>query len=202
MYIPTHFRFEEETEILEFMRRYSFAVITSSKEDVPVATHLPFTVEKEGDNVRLYGHFARANDQWKGIEEKRCLVIFSEPHAYISPSHYEKSLNVPTWNYLSVHVYGRPKIITNEAEAFALLKRMIHTFEAEYLQQWEGLPEDYKLKMLKGIVPFVFEVEEILAKKKLSQNKSDKERQNIIEAFEKSEDQNAVEIANLMKSRG
>ena len=147
----------------------------------------------------LSSHFAKANPQAGVLEGKEILVIFSEPHAYISPKFYEKEQNVPTWNYLAVHAYGRATQITDEQEMTALLEKSILMFEADYMQQWQKLPQEYKSKMLKGMVAFQINVTSLEGKKKLSQNKTEAEQQRIIEAFSQSDDQNEVQIAEYMK---
>src|SRR4051812_37753472 len=101
MYIPKINLIGDQEEILGFMRQFSFATIVTAKDNLPVATHLPFIVSVDGDQVTLTAHFAKANNQWADIENNQVLVIFTEPHAYISPKNYDKELNVPTWNYLS-----------------------------------------------------------------------------------------------------
>src|SRR3546814_4672540 len=99
--------FTDKNEIVDFMKRFSFATIITAKDSFPIATHLPFLVSVRGDNITLTSHFAKANEHWRDIQNNKVLVIFSEPHAYISPKHYDKELNVPTWNYISVHAYGQ-----------------------------------------------------------------------------------------------
>ena len=74
-------------------------------------THLPFIVKNVNEGIVLASHFAKANREWNDTEENTVLIIFSEPHAYISPKHFEKELNVPTWNYISVHAYGKGKLL-------------------------------------------------------------------------------------------
>jgi len=160
---------------------------------------LPFVVSVKDDAVVLTSHFAKANEHWREIENTKVLVIFSEPHAYISPKNYEKELSVPTWNYISVHAYGQGKLITETDKTFAVLETIIDNYETSYRQQWDNLPEDYKLKMSKGIVAFEIVVTELQAKKKLSQNRTDTERQNIIDALAKSNDTNEQLIAHYMR---
>ncbi|MCE3226089.1 MAG: FMN-binding negative transcriptional regulator [Bacteroidetes bacterium] len=199
MYIPKHYQEDNRNEIIAFMRQYSFAVIVTVKDNFQTATHLPFVIEEKGEKIILTSHFAKANENWKDIIHHQSLVIFSEPHAYISPKHYDKELNVPTWNYLSVHAYGTGRIIESDAEAFSVLEKMIGTYETDYKKQWDALPADYKNRMVKGIVAFEIEVNNIQAKKKLSQNKTESEKQRIISAFEKSESENERVIAAYMK---
>lgn len=188
----------DKTEAVEFMKRFSFATIISAKDNLPVATHLPFLIRLKDETIVLTSHFAKANEQWKDIENNTVLVIFSEPHAYISPKHYDKELNVPTWNYLSVHAYGAGKIITSTDEVMEILEGTIDNYELAYRQQWNHLPEDYKLKMANGIVAFEVEVTSVHGKKKLSQNKTENEQSKIINALSKSEDTNEQLIAEYM----
>ncbi len=109
-----------------------------------------------------------------------------------------KKQNVSTWSYVSVHVYGKAKIITDQAELFSVLEMMIDNFEKDYKAQWDKLPLEYKSKMLNGIVIFQISVEDMQAKKKLSQNIKEAERQEIISAFKKNNN-NEKTIAELMK---
>ncbi|MBX3241607.1 MAG: FMN-binding negative transcriptional regulator [Chitinophagaceae bacterium] len=199
MYIPKINLATDRGEIVEFMKQFGFATIITAKDSFPVATHLPFVISVKDDNMVLISHFARANEQWKEIENNKVLVIFSEPHAYISTKNYDKELNVPTWNYISVHAYGQGKILTETKQVINLLETTIDNYEASYRQQWERLPEEYKLKMSKGIVAFEILVTELQAKKKLSQNRSDSERQRIIDTLSKSNDSNEQSIAEFMQ---
>ncbi len=200
MYVPAHFSFTDRTEVVAFMRRFNFAVIVSQVDGQPFATHLPFVVEEREDgSVRLLAHFARANPQWKDLESQTALVIFSEPHAYVSPSLYEKELNVPTWNYVAVHAYGRPVLIPEEAEARGLLEKQIQTFEKEYFTQWSNLPEEYKNGMLKGIAAFRMEVTRLEGKEKLSQNKKMPEREKIAAHLSENTDSVVRETGAMMK---
>lgn len=177
MYIPRINLEQDKTEIVAFMQRFSFATLITSRDHIPLATHLPLLVSMRGNDVVLSGHFAKANAQWENIEQNKVLAIFSEPHAYISPKNYEKEQNVPTWNYISVHVYGKAKLIIDTDEVFEVLEATINNYEASYKAQWDVLSESYKLKMIKGIVAFEMIVDDIQANFKLSQNKTIAEKQ-------------------------
>ena len=199
MYVPPQFQLEDKLEAIAFMRRFSFGLIITVKKGFPVATHLPFVIREENGKIILTSHFAKANPQWEEITSGKALVVFNEPHAYISPKFYEKELNVPTWNYLAVHAYGNGDILSKEEDALRILESMIESYDAEYKNQWNRLPMDYKLKMIKGIVAFEIEVTELIGKKKLSQNKTERERGNIVRAFESSDSENERLIAEFMK---
>ncbi len=200
MYIPSTNKFDDQQEAVSFMQRYSFATIVTVKGDVPTATHLPFVITLREDKIILKSHFAKANPQSNNIVNNRALVIFTEPHAYISPKHYEKAESVPTWNYLAVHAYGDCILLDSEVDKAALLKQTIESFEADYLKHWNSLPDVFKRNMMKGIVAFEIVVDELQAKKKLSQNKTAAERESIINELSHSENNNEKDVAAYMAS--
>ncbi|MES2108356.1 MAG: FMN-binding negative transcriptional regulator [Bacteroidota bacterium] len=201
MYISSFNKFDGVEEAFAFMQRYSFATIITAKDDLPVATHLPFVVIKVDDKLVLRSHFAKANPQAEDVVTGKSLVIFTEPHAYISPKNYEKEQNVPTWNYLAVHAYGNCTILDSEEQKASLLTETIKYYEADYLKQYDSLSDEYKQRMMKGIVAFEMVVDDLQAKKKLSQNRSEVEQANIIEHLGKSEDQNERDIARYMSDK-
>ena len=200
MYISSHFSSNDVNEAFSFMKQYSFATIITSKSNIPTASHLPFTVSKRDDQFRLSSHFAKANPQWKDIAGHQCLIIFSEPHAYISPEHYENKQSVPTWNYVAVHAYGSGKIIEDKIQAYGVLENMIDTYDEAYKAQWNQLSEDYKSKMLNGIVTFEITINDLQVSRKLSQNRSRGDQERIIEALSASNDSGEQTIADYMKA--
>ncbi|MAY84352.1 MAG: transcriptional regulator [Flavobacteriales bacterium] len=199
MYIPKPNILTDKNEALDFIKKFSFGTIITSKDNSPTATHLPFLVNLENEKIILTSHFAKANRQWKDIEENKVLTIFSEPHAYISPTNYQKDLNVPTWNYIAIHTYGKGRLITDSNKVIEVLERTIINYEESYKIQWDSLPNDYKEKMSNGIVAFEIEVDDLQAKKKLSQNKTEIEQKNIINSLSQSHNTNENLIADYMK---
>lgn len=199
MYIPNHFQFKDNKEMIAFMKQYSFATIVTVKDSMPIATQLPFFIDDSTDRLLLSSHFAIANEQAKYIEANTSLVIFSEPHAYISPAHYDRRESVPTWDYMAVHAYGKAKIIEDETAMLKALEQMIQFYEKDYLQQWKGLSDKFKKGMMRGIVSFELEVTDLQGQKKLSQNKTETERQRIIEHLAKSERTAEKDIAGYIK---
>jgi len=198
MYIPSFNRFEDRQEIIAFMQRYSFATIVTDVNGIPEATHLPFLIKQKNDKLLLISHFAKANLHAAQVLDKISLVIFTEPHAYITPKLYEKEESVPTWNYIAVHAYGKAIIIEREEQKADLLQHTIEQYDTGYLEQYQKLPADFKSKMMKGIVAFEIEVTDLQAKKKLSQNRTETERENIINSLSQSPDTNEKEIAAYM----
>jgi transcriptional regulator len=199
MYIPKHFTNNDQEHVLDFIQKYSFGIIVTAQSNIPFATHVPFIAELQDGAVVLTSHIAKANQQVQQLLDNEVMVIFSEPHAYISPKHYEKEQSVPTWNYIAIHAYGKAAIINDTDQLLAMMEKMISQYDTAYLNQWANLPMEFKTKMLNGIVAFEVKVTSLEAKNKLSQNRSETERKNIINAFEKSGDVSEAIIAEYMK---
>jgi len=199
MYIPPYYKESDETKIIEFIQAHNFANLISIANNVPIATHLPFLIENQNNKWYLVSHMAKANPQWQTFCNNEVLVIFNGPHGYISPKNYEKLQNVPTWNYIAVHVYGKVKIIDNVQAVVNIMERTIDLFEKEFYAQWKNLSSDYVNGMLKAIVAFEIEITKMEGKFKLSQNKTKKEQENIIHTLEKTNDTEKIQLANEMK---
>jgi transcriptional regulator len=202
MYTPKHNREEDREKLYAFMRAYGFAALVTVKDEVARATHLPFMVETVEERVELYAHMARANDQWRDFSDGReSLVIFQGPHAYVSPGHYETAHNVPTWNYVAVHLYGKARILEKEEEKLQILERLIGEHDEDYLRRWRELPRDFIHSKLSGIVAFRIDATRIEARFKLSQDRTPAERRNIINDFTANDDTLICEVGKLMEEQ-
>lgn len=201
MYIPPYYEEKDFAKLIGFMQAHNFANLVSIANNVPIATHLPFLIEERDKKVFLVSHMAKANPQWQSFAGNELLIIFQGPHAYISPSHYEKQQNVPTWNYIAVHAYGKATLIEDEEALTRLMERTIQQFEAGFYEQWKNLSPNYVGGMLKAIVGFEIEISKLEGKFKLSQNKTKNEQQNIINTHGSSNDTAAKEMAEEMKKR-
>lgn len=199
MYTAKGFHFENESEKIAFMKTYGFATIITNKNGLPLATQLPFVIRESAHGLVLSSHFALANEQASFIEHEVSLVVFSEPHAYISPSHYDKLESVPTWDYLSVHAYGKAKIVSSPIEKQQAIEEMIGFYDPEYFQQWTKLAQKFKDGMAKGTVVFNLLVSELQGQKKISQNKNPKERERIVQQLKTSASGPARAIAEIIK---
>ena len=116
MFIPTHYKETDVKQIKEFIKKNSFGTIVTTEQGKPIATHIPFMLREIDGDYHLTGHVAYANPQWKTLEANNdnVLVMFQGPHAYVSSSWYKEE-DVPTWNYQSVHIYGKAEIMSEEA---------------------------------------------------------------------------------------
>ena len=202
MYVPKINQLEDQAELLAYMRDYSFAALATSGAGGLMATHLPFVIEDEGGRITLLAHMAKANAQWRDFAAgAEAMAIFMQPHAYVSPRHYDSRQNVPTWNYVAVHAYGRPVLIEERAAKIELQRKLIRQYDPAYLDQMAELTDSYLDVRLAAIVSFTMEVTRIDARYKLSQDKNPAERERIASAFEASGDSVAAETARLMRER-
>jgi transcriptional regulator len=171
------------------MRANNFAIFVSTVGGELTATPLPLVIVERDETLVLCGHFAKANPQWRAIDSQSNLIIFSGAHAYISPTHYEKVESVPTWNYMTVHAYGRAKVIdyaNGSTELHQMMSDLIHQHESSYHAQWDGLSDKFREGMLNGVVGFEVVVERLEGKFKLSQNKTAAEQTSIATALSES----------------
>jgi transcriptional regulator len=200
MYIPEQYKNDNPEEIGAFLKQNSFGILVNLTDGKLWATHIPLELDtNENGKEVLVGHLSKENPQWKSFApDNKILAIFSGPHSYISPSWYEHE-NVPTWNYIAVHVYGTIKIIEGEA-LLKSLKNLVDKYEAnsENPMCIENLSEKTMLQT-RGIVAFEIEIDSIEAIKKMSQNRNEKDFQNIISELEKTANPNALAVANVMK---
>lgn len=200
MYTPAHHRVEDRAAILDFMRAHPFVALVTHGEAGLRATHAPIVTEEHGERVTLFAHIAKANPQRRDLDGgAEVMVIFAEPHAYVSPRHYEQPESVPTWNYAAVHAYGAPRIIEDPGEKREMQLRLIAGYDQEYLTRFPELPRGYVDAKLAAIVSLAIDVVRLEARFKLSQEKLPVERERIIRSLEASGVAASVETARLMR---
>ncbi|GAB4124135.1 MAG: FMN-binding negative transcriptional regulator [Roseiflexaceae bacterium] len=191
MYIPRSFHEQCLEELLAFMQANSFITLVSVVDGVPYASHVPVAIREHTGEVTLHGHLAKANPHWQHFGTGESLAIFTGPHAYISPTLYEKVESVPTWNYIAVHATGPVRsfqLADDQAALLASMELLIQTYEHSYQQQWDSLSETFREGMLKGIVGFELQVAKLEGKYKLSQNRSMADRHSVARALLESSD--------------
>jgi transcriptional regulator len=201
MYVPTSFRLDDPGKIGAFMRQYSFATLITDDGKAPFASHLPMLHRPEGGSCgSLLSHMARANPQWQHFASGReALAVFHGPHRYISPSWYKTGPAVPTWNYTTVHAYGVPRVFSDHGRIVALLQELVAVYESALEQPWPGnLPDDYRDKMIQGIVAFEMPITRVEGKFKLGQNRPAADTQNVFEVLSRCADADSQALAQLM----
>jgi transcriptional regulator len=199
MYIPRRYEEKDRTKLDAFLKENSFAILISVSNGIPVGTHLPLLLEKNaaGEDV-LVGHISKGNDQKQSlVNGNRVLAIFAGPHAYISPRWYTK-MNVPTWNYISVHIYGTIRIMEGEELKMAL-SRLMDNYEGSMPQpaKLEHIPQKTFDDDFRGIIGFEIKVDDIQAAYKLSQNRDETSYHQVIHELEQG-DETAKKVAQEM----
>jgi transcriptional regulator len=186
MYSPPYNRVQERAALIGFMRQHNFPVLVTGAGGSLRASHLPSMLQEDGERLVLDMHMARANEQWRHFGDAEALVIFTGPHAYVSPRWYEETERVPTWNYAAVHAYGVPRIIADPAAKHASQRRLVAAMDPQWLAKFDALAPQYVERMLAGIVNFEIAVTRLETRWKLSQNRGRREMELIAAALEAS----------------
>ncbi|MFS4491418.1 FMN-binding negative transcriptional regulator [Maribacter sp. 2308TA10-17] len=198
MFTPNHYKNEDINEIKDFLVNNSFGILVNQVDGKPWATHIPLEldVDSEGKDI-LVGHIAKANPQWKHFkEDSQVLCIFNGPHSYVSSSWYKEE-EVPTWNYIAVHVYGILKIQTEEA-LLESLHQLVDKYEANSKKPVSSRDMSAKtMRQIKGVVGFEIKIEDIQATYKLSQGR-EHDHAKIISELEEG-DASSIAVAKAMK---
>ena len=203
MYIPRRYEEKDKEKIHAFIRENSFAILISIHEGRPIGTHIPLQLEEDADGKDcLVGHISRGNEQKLTLSSgAKVLAIFPGPHAYVSPRWYTEMM-VPTWNYISVHIYGTISIIEGE-ELRAALSRLVDTYEHHmpHPVQMAENPEKELQADLRGIVGFRITVDEIQAAYKLSQNRDPQSYNQVIDHLGQGDEAARAVAAEMQKRK-
>jgi len=199
MFTPQHYKYTDIAEIKDFLTKNSFGILVNQVDGKPWATHIPLEldVNSKGNDV-LVGHIAKANPQWKHFKENiQVLCIFNGPHSYVSSSWYKEE-EVPTWNYIAVHVYGTLEI-QSEKELLASLHKLVDKYEKnskEPISINDMSPQT--MRQIKGVVGFEIKIEDIQATYKLSQGR-EHDHPKIISELEEQDNSGSQAIAKCMR---
>ncbi|CAI2800192.1 MULTISPECIES: FMN-binding negative transcriptional regulator [Pseudomonas] len=206
MYTPRAFALDDLPELHQLIQHTRLAQLVTVGEQGLQASHLPLLLNPdEGANGTLYGHLARANPQWRDLQNgSEALVIFAGAEAYISPAFYpakaEHGKVVPTWNYLAVHAYGKAEVFTDAERLLNVVSALTDRHEGNRSQPWKvsDAPADYIESMLNAIVGFALPIERLIGKRKLSQNRSPADIAGVREGLAASSDVRDQTLARFM----
>lgn len=203
MYSLPYFKEKDQQVVMDFIHQHPFAFIAGCLDGKPVATQIPVFIEEREGKLFLTGHMMRQTDHHKAFESNpSVLCVFTGHHTYVSASWYKDPHQASTWNYMSVHVKGKLRFL-GEKELIMVLKKTSLHFENKNEHSptvFDNLPTDYTNKLMKAIIAFEVEVEEIDNVFKLSQNRDQESYHHIIEKLQ-SMDADAKTIAEEMKKR-
>ncbi|NMP24723.1 FMN-binding negative transcriptional regulator [Sulfobacillus harzensis] len=185
MYIPKYYRLDDRERIGQYLSVHPFGTLVADDGARPIAAHMPFEWRAEKERLVLEAHVARGNPIARVASQGRSvLVIFQGPHSYVSSSWY-RDPNVPTWNYVAIHLYGICRELTGE-EFEAAMARLLNRYETGRPQgrTWERLDPTFRAQQMRAIVGLSIVVEEIQAAQKMSQNRTDEDFHSIVEHLE------------------
>lgn len=201
MYHVPYFKTIEQTRIIQFMREYPFVTIIGiDTSGMPVASHVPLLIEERDNKLFLLGHFMRKQEHTIALEKRpEALVIFNGPQCYVSAQWYDPQNVASTWNYMTVHARGTIRFLDEEA-LLDFLDKLTNHFEGrtDSPASMKAMDPQYIHQMAKAIVAFEMEVAEVEHVFKLSQNKPEAIRENIITHLEQG-DASAQAVAKAMK---
>jgi transcriptional regulator len=190
MYVPAHFA-ADDSAVRELLTNHGAADLVTATPQGLLATLLPFVYDPEvGENGALLGHVARNNEQWRQSVLGDALVIVRGPDAYVTPSWYaakaEHGRVVPTWNYVTAHVYGRLVVHDDPVWLDSLVRRLTDRHEAASPQPWsvEDAPPTFIAGQLRAIVGVELVISRVEAKLKLSQNRSGADVDGVVAGLE------------------
>lgn len=198
MYTPPYYKNEDTAKVKNFLKSNSFGILVNIADGKPWATHIPLEldVDKEGKDV-LVGHIAKANPQWRYFKDtEEVLFIFNGPHSYVSSSWYKEE-EVPTWNYIAVHIYGKLKIL-DEAAVLESMHKLVEKYEKNVkdpISLHQMSPKT--MRQIKGVVGFEISITDIQATYKLSQTRPH-DHSKIIQELKETSDCGAHAIADAM----
>lgn len=202
MYSLPYFKEKDEKLIFEFIRKNPFAMLIGCEGINPVATQVPLLISERDGKMMLKGHIMRNTDHHKAFQlNDHALCVFTGAHTYVSASWYNNPQTASTWNYISVHARGRIRFV-DEGHLLEILKETTTHFENNPYSKasFDQLEDEYVQRLVKAIIGFEIEVEQIDNVFKLSQNRDEESYQNIVRELEKLDPQ-AKEIAEEMKVR-
>ncbi|MDR5699872.1 FMN-binding negative transcriptional regulator [Agromyces aerolatus] len=170
------FALAEEAAVAQLAREHPWMTIVSSTDASGlVASHYPVLLDDDADGLVLLTHVGRPDEVLHELGAHEVLVIVQGPHGYISPGWYDpETPAVPTWNFVSAHLYGTPELLDAD-ENLRVLEALVDHFEAAMAEprRMRGTPENsaYADRISAGTVGVRIPITRFVAKNKMSQNK-------------------------------
>lgn len=198
LYVPRTFSVEDRKVLDQLIDEHPFATLVTPASPEPFVSHVPLL--RESDSA-LIGHVARANPHWQHATGVSSIAIFHGPHAYVSPTWYEKPAQaVPTWNLATVHVLGRVELLPEPVDAERVIGALVERFEGRGKNAWrfamEGRPRE---TLVANIAAFRIVIERVTGKFKLSQNRGPIDRRRVIDALNATGDAESLATAAWMR---
>ena len=207
MYLPRHFEETDVRVLHQFIRAHPFGALVTATTGGLDANHIPFVLESEpAPYGTLHGHIARANPLWRECTAATpALVLFQGENAFVSPSWYpskqETGKVVPTWNYVVVHAHGPLRFIDDAAWVRAHVETLTNQHEHERAAPWRvtDAPPDFIERLVQGLVGLEIPIARLAGKWKVSQNRSERDREGVVDGLTAEGTDSAVMMADLVR---
>jgi len=201
MNIPRKFQMRTDIDWLPDVNANPFATVVSPDDDEPCICHIPIAIATFGNERFALGHVSRDNPIWKAWQhgKRQTCLVFTGPNAYVSPLTYQDAIQVPTWNYIAVHLKGHPLAVHFDDDPSGLhdiMDTLISRFEPDYLPVWRAIDIANQEKLMRGIVGFRMQVIDVECVEKLSQNRTQRDAEAISTALATA-DQTALALRML-----
>ncbi len=180
------FRKTDRARNLAFVRDRSFGALSINADAGPLIAHVPFRLSEDGSY--LEAHLVRSNPIARALKEpQKAVFAVSGGDGYISPDWYGVEDQVPTWNYVAVHLRGVLRLLP-DAELAGILERLSDAMEARLapkpIWKMDKVSPGALIKMMRQIVPIAMDIDDVDGTWKLAQNKPDAARLDASEALE------------------
>lgn len=187
MYQPPHFRDDTRVAQHALIRTHPLGLLITNGAAGLAANPVPFLLDETGAYGTLRAHLARANPQWQALADaEECLIVFQGPQGYVTPGWYaskrEHGRVVPTWNYATVHAWGRPRVIEDADWLRRQIADLTALREAPRAAPWtvDDAPAPFVAAQLRAIVGIEIPITRIAGKWKMSQNRPEADRAGVI----------------------
>jgi len=209
MYQPPNFREDRLDVQHSLIRAHPLGLIITAGAGGLMANWIPCLVDADGTEFgTIRCHLARANNQWRELASvEECMVVFQGPQDYVTPSWYatkrETGKVVPTWNYATVHVWGRPRVVQDDVWLRRQLDDLTQQCESDRPMPWkvDDAPADFVVAQMKGIVGIEIPITRIEGKWKMSQNRPEADRVGVLDGY-REKGATAEGMAKLVAERG
>ncbi len=210
MFVPQHFRTHDGRWAIRIIHDHPLATLVTNGDPAPFATRLPaLPAPNDRPDAPLIGtkllcHMNRANPHWARLADGTVSrLMFDGPQGYVTPAIYPPGPAAPTWNFTSVHLNGRIRLLRTPQETLEVVRFTAARLEAQFGRGWEATPSlDYFQRILPGVGAFQFQVEAVETMYKLSQDQSPEVQELVIRHYEADSTGNYRGLARLMRDYG
>ncbi|MFE7131595.1 FMN-binding negative transcriptional regulator [Streptomyces sp. NPDC057638] len=211
MFVPDVYQVADHTWPRRIIRGYPLATLASNGPLTPLATHVPVILPEEERKdtgslvgVELIGHMNRSNPHWASlVDGAPARLLFHGPYGYVTPAVYETNPASPTWDFTSVHVNGRIRLVDDTEETLGIVAQTARTLEETFGDKWDVESSlEYFRTIVHGVGAFYLQVERVDSMFKLSQEKSPAIQERVIQRFEESDEGCHRSLATMMRGFG